>query len=323
MQNFGLALGFQTYSKESNSFMINRYEHKDVTWLEVLKPTSDEIREIFTECDLPATFAGDLTSMTPLTEVKSEKGALKITLDFPIVKRTDMKHPHEVKFIMTKTHLVTIRFEDIGAIENFAKSFEVLTLLKSKRERGTGAHLFLSLLTSMYENMSTKLDYLESRMRTAEDELLSDHEKEMLYEISDINRRIISFRHTLNAHDMALAQLEERVVDAFGKTYTSRVHSLRSTYLQLTERVGAFSHTIENLRDTNNTLLSAKQNEVMKNLTVMAFVTFPLTLFASIFGMNTTTTPLVGYQHDFWVIVGFMVLVSIGFFFYFKHKHWF
>jgi magnesium transporter len=303
--------------------MIQRYEHKDVTWYEVLKPTPDEIRELFTECNLPASFAGDLTSMTPLTEVKAERGALKITLDFPIVKRTDMRHPHEVKFIMTKNSLVTIRFEDIGAIENFAKSFEVLTLLKSKKEKGTGAHLFLSLLKSMYENMSTKLDYLESRMRTAEEDLFSDNEKEMLQEISEINRRIISFRHTLNAHDLALAELETKITSAFGPSYVSRVAALRATYQQLTERVAAFSHTIENLRDTNNTLLTAKQNEVMKTLTVMAFVTFPLTLFASLFGMNTTTTPLVGYQHDFWVIMSIMVVVSVGFFYYFKHKGWF
>lgn len=93
--------------------MIDRYLHKDVTWMDVVHPTSDEIRQIFKECKLPANFADDLTSMTPRSEAKSSKGAIKITLDFPIVKRTDITHPHEVKFIATKKHLITIRFEDI------------------------------------------------------------------------------------------------------------------------------------------------------------------------------------------------------------------
>ena len=60
----------------------------------------------------------------------------------------------------------------------------------------------------------------------------------------------------------------------------------------------------------------------MKILTIMAFITFPLTLFASMFGMNTHTTPIVGYPGDFWIILGIMVIVSAGLFSYFKYKKW-
>jgi Mg2+ and Co2+ transporter CorA len=54
----------------------------------------------------------------------------------------------------------------------------------------------------------------------------------------------------------------------------------------------------------------------------MAFVTFPLSLFASIFGMNTKTLPLAGFEGDFWIILGIMVAATIFFFAFFKHKRW-
>ncbi len=54
----------------------------------------------------------------------------------------------------------------------------------------------------------------------------------------------------------------------------------------------------------------------------MAFVTFPLSLFASIFGMNTVATPILGHRLDFWIIVGFMLSAAVVFFSYFKYKKW-
>jgi Mg2+ and Co2+ transporter CorA len=54
----------------------------------------------------------------------------------------------------------------------------------------------------------------------------------------------------------------------------------------------------------------------------MAFVTFPLTLFASLFGMNTEMTPIIGHPADFWIIVGIMLSAAITFFAYFKYKRW-
>jgi len=76
------------------------------------------------------------------------------------------------------------------------------------------------------------------------------------------------------------------------------------------------------LRTTNDSLLYAKQNEVMKTLTIMAFVTFPLTLLAGIFGMNTAYTPLVGRSYDFWIVIGIMLALTVLFFSFFKYRKW-
>ena len=76
------------------------------------------------------------------------------------------------------------------------------------------------------------------------------------------------------------------------------------------------------LRETNNSLVYTKQNEAMKVLTIMAFITFPLSLLAGIFGMNTTATPLIGSRHDFWIIISIMITATVAFFGFFKYKKW-
>ena len=76
------------------------------------------------------------------------------------------------------------------------------------------------------------------------------------------------------------------------------------------------------LRETNNSLLATKQNEIMKVITIMAFSTFPLALIADIFGMGAVATPLLGHPFDFWIILGFMGIVGLAFLAYFHRRGW-
>ena len=79
---------------------------------------------------------------------------------------------------------------------------------------------------------------------------------------------------------------------------------------------------IEALQDSNESLISMRTAEITKNLTIIAFVTLPLSLLANIFSMNTHNIPIIGAQYDFWIIIAIMLLAVIGLFVYFKSKRW-
>lgn len=304
-----------------NVLMIERYFHNNITWLDVVSPTAPEIHGILEECNIPREFGNDLTTMTPKTEVFSKKGFLKITLDFPIVKRTDINHPHEVKFLVTKTHLVTIRFEDIEAMHHFAKEYEVLCMLKGKQKASTET-LFVTMLNYFYDALHQKLDYLDSKLKDIDEEVFKEREREMVFELSNVSRRLIVFRQTISAHQNALSKLSVAMKDAFTKNYDEQCESLIHHYEVLTRRVHALIATHDDLRNTNDSLLTTKQNEIMKFLTVISFITFPLMLFTSMFGMNTVNTPIVGHRFDYWIIVAIMIVVSVILLIYFKFKRW-
>lgn len=301
--------------------MIERYSHNKIVWLNVANPTPEEIREIVKESGIPPEFSGDLTTMTPKTEVFSKKGFLKITLDFPIVKRTDINHPHEVKFLVTKTHFITIRFEDIEAIHRFGKEYEVLCMLNGK-QKPTPESLFITLLNYFYEAMYVKLDYLDSKLKDIEEEIFRGNEESMVFELSKVSRRLISFKQTIDAHDDALEKLSKASKIAFTKDYTEQIEAILHQYEVVRRRLRALTSTFDDLRRTNDSLLETKQNGFMRVFTILAFITFPLTLFSSMFGMNTESTPIVGGKFDFWIIVAIMVCVSIAFFTYFRYKRW-
>jgi magnesium transporter len=301
--------------------MIERYIHNKITWLDVVNPTQEDIHTILEECAIPREFGSDLTTMTPKTEVFSKKDFLKITLDFPIVKRTDINHPHEVKFIVTKKHLITIRFEDIEAIHHFGKDYEVLAMLNGKAKTSTET-VFLSMLNRFYDATYAKLDYLESRLKDIEEEIFNEHEEAMVYELSRVSRRLIVFKQTMDAHDNALSKLSIEMQNAFGKTHEATVGAIIHQYEIIKRRMQALISTLNDLRMTNDSVLETKQNGFMRVFTILAFVTFPLTLLSSMFGMNTQNTPIVGSPVDFWIIVAIMISISIGFFIFFRYKKW-
>ena len=73
---------------------------------------------------------------------------------------------------------------------------------------------------------------------------------------------------------------------------------------------------------TNDSLLTTKTNDIMKALTIMAFIMMPLMLFTSLFSINTEYLPLVTKENGFWIVVGSMVVLATIFFAFFKYKKW-
>jgi magnesium transporter len=66
-------------------------------------------------------------------------------------------------------------------------------------------------------------------------------------------------------------------------------------------------------------VLSHRVNEVLRVLTAFSVIILPLTLLASIFGMNVAF-PFEGSVGAFWTIIGVMIVVLVGMAAYFRKR---
>jgi magnesium transporter len=78
---------------------------------------------------------------------------------------------------------------------------------------------------------------------------------------------------------------------------------------------------VEGLESTNESVISHRQNDVLRVLTVFSAILLPLTLLASVFGMNVAF-PGHDTAHAFWAIVAVMVGVGAGLLGFFRWKRW-
>jgi len=93
-------------------------------------------------------------------------------------------------------------------------------------------------------------------------------------------------------------------------------------YSRAWSRLESNKEVVTDLRETNDSLFSAKTNTIMKNLTIMSFLTFPLALMVGILDMDTSSNPLSGSTHQFWIVLGIMGVSIVFILLFFKHRRW-
>src|SRR5918994_211843 len=87
-----------------------------------------------------------------------------------------------------------------------------------------------------------------------------------------------------------------------------------------------YKEVVEALEDTNESLISHRVNDILRVLTAISVIVLPLTMIASIFGMNVGLPgggdPVDGFSASFLVIIGVMAAILVGMVTYFRRRGW-
>src|SRR5437588_5471627 len=166
----------------------------------------------------------------------------------------------------------------------------------------------------MLRKMGNKLDRIEG-------EIFEGRSREIVRDLSNVKQEIINFRKIIRPERSVLRDLERTK-----QVYMPADHELYfDDIVDASERIWDmlenYKEVVEALEETNESVISHRLNDIIRVLTSVSVVLLPLTLIASIWGMNVRV-PGQGSVEAFWVIVGAMVVVlglTLG---YFRHRGW-
>jgi magnesium transporter len=82
-----------------------------------------------------------------------------------------------------------------------------------------------------------------------------------------------------------------------------------------------YKEVVEALEDTNESAIAHRTNETFRVLTAISVIVLPLTLVASIWGMNVHV-PGQGDVGAFWLVLGLMLVMLVGLVLYFRRRGW-
>jgi magnesium transporter len=160
-----------------------------------------------------------------------------------------------------------------------------------------------------------------NKLERIEDEIFEGRSKEVVRDISNVKQEIINFRKIVRPQRAVFTDLErtkQRYLAEDLDLYFDDINDASERVWQILE---TYKETVEALEATNESVLSHQLNDVLRVLTVLSVVFLPLTLIASIFGMNVSF-PGFDDAVPFWIIIAAMLALAAGMIAFFKRRHW-
>ncbi|MBU1015282.1 magnesium transporter CorA family protein [Patescibacteria group bacterium] len=298
--------------------MQRRTEGKHVTWINLSSPTRKEGEDLAEEFNLHPLVVDQLVSPSWNTKVEVFPSLLFLTLFFPAYERTEKRTFQQVFSVAaTKNTLICSHAGSLAPLEKLFEEYE----RRPPKEKNSG-YLLYTILHALWEDCAAKVQRIDEKLSFIEERIFHGEEKQMLKELSLAKADIIDFWKIVRPQKGVLTSLKEQHVSFFDKELAPYFSHLRNHWARTMSRLFTYRETVQALEDTNNALLNHKTNEIVMTLTIFSVIVFPLTLIASLFGMNTVFLPLVGLRGDFWIIIGIMAAGVLGMLGYFKARRW-
>ncbi len=306
--------------------MVTRHTRGKVTWVDIESPSHEELTNVMHEFNIDERIEEEIIAPTHYPIAISFPKYQYLILHFPIADPENGTHNQEVDFIVGKNFVITARYEVIDSLHNLHRVFEAEELLGLPRIGLNADDLLERLLRRLYGAIREEMEHAGRKLDRIETDMFAGRERKVVREISDAGRVLLRFQTTLGRHEEPLA-IFLRGLSApafFGKKFAEHASHIEAEREHVAAIVASYRVAANELRSTNDSILSASQNEVMKRLTVLAFLGLPLTVLAQLFSLSVGTSgiPFANDPHAFWIIIGLGCLLSLGLYLVFRIKKW-
>lgn len=304
--------------------MISRYTYHGLTWVDLESPTREELLHISEEFGLSKLVEEEMFSNTLLSKVDLYDNFIYLILHFPVFnKKNRQRSDQELDFIIGKNYIVTVRYEAIEPISEFAALFENVEMLDQHKKISDSGIMFMEMMKQLYKTSLKELQEIAGRIPEIENNIFNDKEEAMVKIISHTNRRLLDFKQAIRFHGDILRSYEAASKHFFGESYGYYATLIVSEFNKVNNMLEGHHDLLKELQRTNDSLLASKSNNILKSFTIMSFVILPLTLITGIFGMNTVSSMIfIRTISGFYIIIGAMVLTGLCMFIYFRLRKW-
>lgn len=301
-----------------------KIEKNGISWILGNSLSESELSQIEEKFPLDPFIKNELLKPTAQPKAHFLKDSIYLVFHFPIFDNSkNISKRQEIDFVIGKNFLLTANYNhSFLPIKEFMEKIEKSPEFADNIFGENAGVLFFHILQYLYLFSLRELDYIQNKIDYIQEQIFLKKEKEMVEKISIVSRDIIEFGRSIKPHQRILASLEKPAEYLFNENYKTYFSELLNTYFNLKNLFESTENTINSLQITNDSLVSIKGSEETRIISIIAFITFPLMLFSSIFSMNTVSTPIIGAKGDFWIIFGVMITALAIMYTIFKNKGW-
>ncbi|MEA2027194.1 MAG: magnesium transporter CorA family protein, partial [Chloroflexota bacterium] len=216
---------------------------------------------------------------------------------------------------------ITMPNADLEPIDSlFARCRESNEVRAGYFEKGA-AFLLYKLVDHAVDASFPMLRKMGQKLERIEDDIFEGRSELIVRDISNVKQEIINFRRIVRPQRVAFRDLE-RAMDV---TTPEELDVYFDDVIDASERIWDtlenYKEVVEGLESTNESVLSHNVNDTLRVLTSITVIVLPLTLLASVFGMNVAF-PGEGEAVAFVFIMIAMIIVFLGMAAFFRLRGW-
>src|SRR5262249_13630693 len=186
--------------------------------------------------------------------------------------------------------------------------------------KGSGRLLY-EVLDDLFDYCFPILDKIGHKLDSLEDDVFEGRSEEVVRDLSNAKQEIISYRKIIKPERSTLRLLERRVERFLPEELEEYFDDIVDAAERIWDMLDNYKEVVEALEDTNEAVISHRQNDILRVLTIFSVVLLPLTLITGVFGMNVRF-PGFETAWAFWVVFGIMVAALCSMLAFFRFKRW-
>ncbi len=159
------------------------------------------------------------------------------------------------------------------------------------------------------------------KLERLEDDIFEGRSSEIVRDISEVKQEIINFRKIVRPQRAVLRDLERTKQRYLQEELEIYFDDISDAAERIWDSLENYKEVVEGLESTNESVLSHRLNDSFRVLTAASVILLPLTLIASIFGMNVAF-PGEGQTVTFFLLLALMAAVLFGLVILFRRRGW-
>jgi magnesium transporter len=287
-------------------------------------PTSVEAAWLEEHFDFHPLDLEDVLSRNQRPKIDEYENYLFIVLHFPIFDRSVGRlNAGELDIFVGPDFLVTIPNQPLQPVEYL---FERCRQKEEVREqlfsKGSGFLLY-RIVDDSFDYCFPMLRKIGNKLDSLEEVIFEGRSEDLVRDLSNAKQEIINFRKVIRPQRTVLRDLENVKGRYLAADMDLEIYfdDIVDSHERIWDMLENYKEVIEALEETNESVISHRLNDILRVLTSISVVILPLTLIASIWGMNSKV-PGQDNLAAFFFVIGGMLVILIGMVAWFKRRGW-
>ena len=300
-------------------------------WVDLCSPTRDEEKSVEGLLRLQVPTRQEMAEIEESARLYEEQGALVMTA--VVINGVAEGKPSRapVTFVLTKTHLVSVRYADPLPFRIFEAKCQ-----RQSEALTTSDRILVSLLESIIERAADVLEMVAADLNEVSTRLFIEDgepgrrkakriENELQVLIKRLGRKnmmVSILRESLLSLSRLIPFVRQGAAEWLTNGTPARLKQLDRDLRSLATYEAQLSSEIVYLHEATLGLINLDQNRIIKVFSIAAVLFLPPTLVGTIYGMNFDLMPELKWGYGYPFALSLMVLSSVVPYYWFKRRGW-